>query len=104
MSCSEVLRYGSKASLSSAEDGLTEWERQKERLENVIRATPWPDLSAALSRLAEMEEALRVIRDKAGSHTVPAHPFYTKPTDDPGHAGVYAVAMAALAGTKESAE
>ena len=48
--------------------------------------------------------ALRTIREKAGSHTIAAHPYYTKPTEDPSFGGIYAVADLALAPTPETEE
>ena len=56
---------------------------------------PCPILQLAENYL-KLAEALLVVRDRAGTHTIAAHPYYTKPTDDPSFGGIYAVADEAL--------
>lgn len=48
-----------------------------------------------------LREAVRVIKEKSGTHTVSAHIFGPE-VDDPGYSGIYAVAEAALTPPKET--
>jgi hypothetical protein len=62
----------------------------------------WRERCSAIDEATRpLVEALRAIQYKAGSHTVIPHPAYRLVADDPGFAGIWEVARAALAAHEE---
>lgn len=72
--------------------------RERERELMADRDAGWRCSLDYRLMLEAYQDAMRKILEKAGSHTVAVHdpPHYENPEDDPGFAGIYAVAKRIL--------
>lgn len=88
-------RFGENARPPAEPEEVHAWERNACEMAETCRA----ERDAALKERDALREALEIVMDKAGTHTV--WRSAVGDPNDPGFAGIYEVARAALARTGE---